>query len=220
MYRLLTGDKAYSSWTMRGWLLLAAFDIPFEDITVRMYDPAFGALRNEKAPARTVPILEWEEDGRTRRVWDSQAIAETLHERHPQAGIWPHGSNQRSLSRVLAAEMHSGFQALRSACPMNIHRNPAPLRAVPRDAVADVAQIGQLWSWALQQTGGPWLGGTRFSAADAFFAPVALRFEEYALAAPGTPGYVAQLLAHPSVTRWVELAKSDPRRLPHYDIPA
>jgi len=219
MYRLFTGDKAYSSWSLRGWLLLEAFEIPFEDITVPMYDPAFAAMHAAKAPARTVPILEWDVEGRTHRVWDTLAIAETIHERHPEAGIWPADPNHRSIARTLAAEMHSGFQALRSACPMNIHRAPASLPSVAESVLADVARVGKLWSWALAQTGGPWLGGARFSAVDAFYAPIALRFKEYALAAPGTSDFAASILDHPAVVRWIALAEADPRRLSHYDMP-
>ena len=178
MYRLSTGDKAYSSWSLRGWLLLAAFNLPFEDVPVRMYDPEFDAMKAAKAPARTVPILEWDQDGQTRRVWDTLAIAETLAERHPQAGIWPADPWPRAIARTLAAEMQSGFPAFRNACPMNIHRDPAPLKAPPDGVAGDVARLGELWRWALTETGGPWLGGPRFSAADAFYAPVALRLKE------------------------------------------
>lgn len=218
MYRIVTGDKAYSSWSMRGWLLLAAFDLPFEDVPVRMYSPEIEAMRAERAPARLLPILEWDEDGATQRVWDSFAIAETLHERHPHAGIWPTAPRHRAVARTLAAEMHSGFRALRDACPMNIHRAPAPLQAPPDALAADVGRVGQLWSWALAETRGPWLGGPRFSAADVFYAPVALRLLEYALAAPGTADYVGTLLEHHAVRNWIEMAKADPRRLAIYDV--
>lgn len=219
MYRILIGDPAYSSWSLRGWLLLAAFDLPFETEVVRMYDPAFEAMREARRPARTVPILEWTESGEVRRVWDTLAIAETLHERHPEAGIWPRDGRARGAARSLAAEMHSGFGALRTACPMNIHRVPAPLRSLPGAVTADVARIESLWRWALDLSGGPWLGGTRFSAADAFFAPVALRFREYALA-PGAEAqaYAAGLLSHEAVARWIAMARADPRRLPNYDV--
>lgn len=218
MYRIHTGDKAYSSWSMRGWLLLAGFDLPFEDRPVPMYDPAFDALKASRAPARTVPMLEWQEAGRTWLVWDTLAIAETLAERHPEAGLWPADPWHRAVARSLAAEMHSGLAALRAACPMNIHRTPAPLASLPEAVTADVARVAQLWAWALTVTGGPWLGGPRFSAVDAFYAPVALRFEEYALPAEGVAHYLAQLLAHPAVRRWVEAAQADPRRLSRYDV--
>lgn len=218
MYRILTGDKAYSSWSLRGWLLLAAFELPFKDVPVRMYDPAFDAMQAAKSPARTVPMLEWDEGGQSRRVWDTLAIAETLAEHHPDAGIWPTDPHHRAVARSLAAEMHSSFRALRGACPMNIHRPPAPMKTIAEEVTVDVARIGQLWVWALSQTGGPWLGGPGFSAADAFYAPVALRLQEYALSAPGTDAYAGRLVEHPSVAQWVSMAKADPRRLPHYDV--
>lgn len=218
MYRIYTGDKAYSSWSMRGWLMLAAFGLPFEDRPVPMYDPAFDAYQKAKAPVRTVPMLEWDEAGATRRVWDTLAIAETLNERHPEAQIWPADPHHRAIARSLAAEMHSGFAALRAACPMNIHRAPAPHPALPESAGADAARARRLWAWALTATGGPWLGGPAFSAVDAFYAPLALRFEEYALPTEGVSHYLDQLLVHPAVARWVAGAKADPRRLARYDI--
>jgi len=218
MYRITIGDTAYSSWSLRGWLLLAAFELPFEENLVRMYDPAFDALQAANAPARTVPQIEWDEDGTTHRVWDTLAIAETLAERHPDAGIWPTDPHHRAIARCLAAEMHSGFSILRGACPMNLHREPAPLTSPPEGVAADVARLGQLWGWALAQTGGPWLGGAEFSAADAFYAPVAFRLQEYALSAPGTAEYADKLLKYPPVALWTTKAKSDLRRLAHYDV--
>jgi len=218
MYRILTGDKAYSSWSLRGWLLLAAFDLPFEDRPVRMYDPEFDAMKAANAPARTVPTLEWDQDGVTRWVWDTLAIAETLAERHPEAGIWPADRHHRAIARTLAAEMHAGFAALRSACPMNIHRDPTPLKNPPEGVAADVTRLGELWRWALAETDGPWLGGPRFSAADAFYAPVALRLHEYALSALGSADYVKRLLDHSAVTNWISMAKADSRRLTRYDV--
>lgn len=218
MYRIYTGDKAYSSWSLRGWLLLAAFDLPFEDRPVPMYDPAFDAFRKAKSPVRSVPLLEWDEPGATRRVWDTLAIAETLAERHAGAGHWPADPWHRAIARSLAAEIHSGLAALRSNCPMNIHRTPAPLRDLTEATAVDAARVRQLWAWALTATGGPWLCGDRFSVADAFYAPVALRFHEYALPADGVSHYLEQLLAHPAVQRWVAEAKADPRRLSRYDV--
>jgi len=218
MYRILTGDKAYSSWSLRGWLLLAAFDLPFEDVPVRMYDPAFGAMKAAKAPARTLPVGEWDEDGATRRVWDTLAIAETLHERHPEVGIWPRDAAHRRIARCLAAEMHSSFGALRGACPMNLNREPKPLAARSEGLDADVSRVGALWAWALSETGGPWLGGPAFSAADAFFVPVAFRFHSYDLEADGTRAFADRLLGHAAVRRWTAMAKADPRRIALYEV--
>lgn len=218
MYTLTIGDKAYSSWSMRGWLLLAAFRIKFVEELVRMYDPAFDAMQAETAPARTVPQLSWTEDGRTRRIWDTAAIAETLAERHPGAGHWPRERAHREVARVLVAEMHSGFSVLRSACPMNIHRQATPLAAEPEGLSADLDRLAALWAWAREETGGPWLAGELFTAADAFYAPVASRLSSYALVRPETAEIVEKILGHDAVRQWFAAAKADPRRLARYDV--
>lgn len=219
MYRIVIGDKAYSSWSLRGWLMLAAFDLPFEEELVRMYDPGFAAMLAARAPARTVPILEWQEGGATRRVWDTMAIAETLAERHPQAGHWPSDPAHRAVARVVTATMHAGFAALRGAAPMNIHRGGRPLVAVPEAVAADLAALDRLWGWAWEQTGGPWLGGARFGAADAMFAPVALRLTGYGLGSAVARGFADRLIAHPAVAAWIVAAEADPRRIAEYDLP-
>ncbi|MEM7179246.1 MAG: glutathione S-transferase N-terminal domain-containing protein [Pseudomonadota bacterium] len=221
MYTLTTAQKAYSSWSLRGWLLFDAFGIPVEERLVRLYQPEFTEMTVEKAPAQTVPILEWEEDGRRLRLWESLAIAETLAERHPEAGLWPDQPAHRAVARVVAAEMHAGFAEIRDKCPMNLHREGTP-RPDPTDALhRDVARAGELWSWALAETGGPWLGGPRFSVADVFMAPLATRLVSYGLLDERTEAYAGQLLAHPSIKRWIEAAKADPERIAYYeDIPA
>jgi glutathione S-transferase len=217
MYTVTIGDKAYSSWSMRGWLLLAAFRIRFEEETVPMYTAAFEAMQRERAPARTVPMIEWREEGRVRRVWDSLAIAETLAERHPAAGIWPRDRRLREIARCLAAEMHSGFEVLRRACPMNLHRDGRPLPEPPDGLEADLDRLAALWTWALAETGGPWLAGPEFSAADAFHAPVATRLRSYALVRPETAGYAERVLGHEAVRRWTGSARADPRRIARYE---
>ena len=219
MYTLLIGDRAYSSWSMRGWLLLAAFRIRFEEELVHMYDPAFERMQAEKAPARTVPMLEWREDGQQRRIWETTAIAETLAERHPGAGIWPRDRRLREVARVLVAEMHAGFMALRREAPMNLHRVDRPFPEMPEGLETDLARLATLWTWALETTGGPWLAGPEFSAADVFFAPVATRLESYALMRPATEPYARRLMAHPPVAEWIAAGRAHPRRLERYDRP-
>ncbi|MEM6933523.1 MAG: glutathione S-transferase N-terminal domain-containing protein [Pseudomonadota bacterium] len=217
MYRLIIAQKAYSSWSLRGWLLLDAFGIPFKETMIRMYQPDFAAAMNDKSPAQTVPILEWVEAGKTRCVWESLAIAETLAERHPDAGIWPADPANRSVARIIASEMHAGFTVLRTDCPMNLHRSGKP-KENPSDALlANVARAGKLWIWALQETGGPWLGGPNFSAADVFMAPLATRLVSYDLLDETTEPYASRLLAHSSVQRWVSDAEADPERIAWYD---
>lgn len=218
MYTITIGDPAYSSWSMRGWLLLAGFRIKFEEELVRMYDAAFDRMQAENAPARTVPQLSWSEGGRTRRIWDTSAIAETLAERHPGAGHWPRERADREIARVLVAEMHSGFSVLRSACPMNIHREGVPLKSMPEGLSGDLDRLAALWSWAREETGGPWLAGSQFTAADAFYAPVASRLSSYALTRPETAGTVERLLGHTAVRDWFAKARADSRRLSRYDV--
>lgn len=204
-YDLAIGDRAYSSWSLRGWLLFDAFGIPVRCLTARLYSDELPALLSGFAPARTVPALRTPEGA---VLWDTFAIAETLAERHPHAGIWPAGAGLRALARSLAAEMHASFQALRTACPMNLRVSYAGF--VPDAGVrADLDRIEALWAHALDRSGGPWLCGG-WSAADVFFAPVAGRIAGYGLAVgPRSAAYVAAQLAHPSFRRWRAMALVD-----------
>ena len=213
-YDLLIGDRSYSSWSLRGWLLFAAFDIPVRVTLARMYDPDFAAKLDGFAPARTVPVAR-DAGG---AVWhDSLAIAEGLAERHPEAGHWPAESRARALARSMAAEMHSGFTALRGACPMNLRVGWDGFRA--DDAVrADLARVEALWSLARGMAGeGPWLFGA-YSAADAMFAPVAMRIAGYDLpVGDAARAYVATHLAHPPLRRWRAMGEAADRTLDVYD---
>ncbi|MEM8697778.1 MAG: glutathione S-transferase N-terminal domain-containing protein [Pseudomonadota bacterium] len=217
MYNLVIGQKAYSSWSMRGWLLLDAFGLTFKERLVRLNSPEFEAWRALERPARTVPFLSWDDAGATRRVWDTMAMAETLAERHPEAGIWPHAAGDRMVARVVAAEMHAGFAALRRHCPMNFHRGGRPPRDGLAEARTDATHAVDLWDWALAETGGPWLGGPEFSAADAFMAPLATRICDYGLTDERSEGYVDRVLGHPSVVKWIDAGLADPERLAVYD---
>ncbi len=204
-YDLAIGDCAYSSWSLRGWLLFDAFGLPVRVERARLYTEEVQRLLAGYTPARTVPAMRTP-DGHV--VWDTLAIAEHLAERHPEAGHWPEEPGLRALARSLAAEMHSSFQALRSACPMNLRVSYADF--APDDAVcADLARIEALWAFALDRSGGPWLCGA-YSAADAFFAPVAARIAGYGLPVGGSAdGYVAAQLAHPPFRRWRAMGMAD-----------
>lgn len=220
-YTIHIGDKPYSSWSLRGWLLLAAFDLPFEEAFHRLRDPAMDTFRADHPPAETVPLLMWDEGGETIRVWDSLAIAETLAERHPTAGHWPTAPRPRGLARALAAEMHSSFRDLRNEAPMNTRRGGVPLKApLSGAALADLSRLEALWTHArgLYGQGGPYLFGAGFTAADAFFAPIAWRVRGYGLPM-GDAGlaYLDALLAHPAMVRWTEAAADDPRRVDYYE---
>ncbi|MBI1218356.1 MAG: glutathione S-transferase [Rhodobacteraceae bacterium] len=199
-YDLAIGDRAYSSWSLRGWLLFDAFGLPVRTHMARLATDELPRLLQDYAPARTVPALR-AEDGAV--VADSLAMAEELASRHPEAGIWPALPTARAAARMLAAEMHSSYAALRQACPMNLR--VAYTGFAPSEAVrADLARIEALWAWARGTVGDkrPWLCGA-YSAADAFYAPVAARIAGYDLpVGPEAAAYVAAHLAHPSFRRW------------------
>ena len=199
-YDLVIGDRAYSSWSLRGWLLFDAFGIPVTLHRARLYTDELPTLLKGFHPARTAPTM------RTPAgtvVPESLAIAEELASRHPEAGLWPADPEARAVARAVAAEMHAGFTALRGHCPMNLRVSYTDC-APPQAVLDDLARLQVIWDWARQTTGatGPWLCGA-YSAADVFFAPVATRIATYNLPveAPAA-AYVAAHLAHPSFRRW------------------
>lgn len=214
-YTLLIGDRAYSSWSLRGWLLFERFGIPFSTRMVAFDGAPVGEQVVAIAPgARTVPTMI-ADDGTV--VGDSLAIAEELATRYPGAGIWPQDPSARATARWLAAEMHSGFAALREECPMNLRAAyaAAPVSGAVRD---DLARIAALWAdaRAVHGDGGPWLCGP-YSAADAFFAPVAARIAGYGLdVPPGAAAYVAAHLADPAFRRWRAMGLVSGNDLPWY----
>lgn len=210
-YTLAIGERAYSSWSLRGWLAFAAFGIEVEIVPLPMDSPAFAEGLKAFAPARTVPALRIDGEG---VLWDTLAIAETLAERHPDVAFWPADAGARGLARALAAEMHAGFAPLRRACPMDLRSAYAGFE--PDAAVrADLARIEALWAAARPfATDGPFLFG-RYSLADAFYAPVAARIAAYGLpVAPEGRAYVAAHLAHAPFRAWRTAALDEPRRLP------
>ncbi|OYW57981.1 MAG: glutathione S-transferase, partial [Rhodobacterales bacterium 12-65-15] len=206
-YDLVIGDRAYSSWSLRGWLLFDAFQLPVTTRSARLYTDELATTLKDYFPARTAPTMRTP-DGSV--VSETIAIAEELATRHPDAGHWPKAPHARATARVLAAEMHAGFTALRSACPMNLRASYADSQ--PSDAVrADLSRLETLWSWARTTTGSatPWLCGD-YSAADAFFAPVATRIATYNLPVSAEAMlYVNAHLAHPSFRRWRAMGMVD-----------
>ena len=204
-YDLAIGDRAYSSWSLRGWLLFDAFDIPVKTHSARLYTNELAQLLTGYFPGKTAPTMRTPEGV---VVSESLAIAEELSSRHPNAGLWPADPRLRATARMLAAEMHAGFTALRSHCPMNLRVSYTD--CAPPDAVlADLARLELLWEWARDMSGGPWLCGD-YSAADAFYAPVAARIATYNLpVSPHALAYVAQHLAHPSFRRWRAMGMVD-----------
>jgi glutathione S-transferase len=199
-YDLVIGDRAYSSWSLRGWLFFDAFGIPVKLHRARLYTDELPTLLKQFHPAKTAPTMRTP-DGVV--VPETIAIAEELASRHPEAGLWPADPKARAIARVLAAEMHAGFTALRGYCPMNLRVSYTDC-SPPPEVLADLDRLQVIWGWAREQTGstGPWLCGD-YSAADAFFAPVATRIATYNLPM-GSAGmdYVAAHLSHPSFRRW------------------
>ena len=189
MLKLYIGNKNYSSWSMRPWILLRQFDISFEEVKVRFdsfdADSTFSKTMRPISPTGKVPLLM--DDGFA--VWDTLAIAEYLAENFPEKPLWPQDAKARARARSVCAEMHSGFGALRSACPMNIEASlPEIGQLIWRDKPAvrtDVARIVKMWEALLQTHGGPMLFGD-FTIADAYFAPVAMRLKTYALPVPAS----------------------------------
>ncbi|MDB5510973.1 MAG: Glutathione S-transferase domain [Enterovirga sp.] len=207
MPTLVIANKCYSSWSLRPWLLLKQLGIAFDEVVIPLGQPDTADRIRRYSPAGRVPVLI---DGAA-TVWDSLAIVEYAAERWPQAEVWPAEASARALARSVSAEMHSGFQALRSACPMNLGK-----RFGPRDrgaAVArDVARIDALWTDARARFGGggPFLFGA-FSAADAMYAPVVTRLDTYSVeVSPVARAYVEAVLALPSFRVWREAALAEP----------
>jgi glutathione S-transferase len=205
--KLYIGNKNYSSWSMRSGVLLAAFGIPFEEVKLRFdFTPGSEWTRviSGITPTKRVPVLV-EDDGFT--VWDTLAITEYLADRHPELPIWPHDLKARARARSLCAEMHAGFTRLRNVCPMNIEAffPEVGARLWAEDAAlrADVARLDAAWSDALKAGGGPFLFGA-FSAADAYFAPIAVRISRFGLPlSEAAAAYRDALLAHPAVEDWI-----------------
>lgn len=214
MYDLLIGDRSYSSWSLRGWLLFDAFRLPVRCHTARLYTDDLPRALRGYAPARTVPVMRTPEGV---VVAESLAIAEELASRHPDAGLWPADPALRATARMLAAEMHTGFGALREHCPMNLrvsYRNCDPPAAV----LADLTRLEELWTHARAVSGtkNPWLFGA-YSAVDAFFAPVAARIAGYNLPAGAVArAYVDAHLSHPSFRRWREMGLTEGPDQPFY----
>ncbi|MEM9582814.1 MAG: glutathione S-transferase [Pseudomonadota bacterium] len=200
-YDLYLGDRAYSSWSLRGWLLFEKFGIPCKSHFVDFSDPkGIAAQMADVAPARTVPTLRLE-DGTV--ISESLAIAEEVASRHPESGLWPADPSARAIARNLASEMHAGFVALREDCPMNLR---VAYHNVPvSDAVeADLRRLEDIWDRARDacRPDGPWLAG-EYSIADVFYAPVATRIAGYGLnVSASAAAYVEAHLSDLAFRRW------------------
>jgi glutathione S-transferase len=216
--RLVIGNKLYSSWSLRPWLLMQALGLPFEEQVIPLYKDGSKARILEASPSGKVPCLI---DGGT-TVWESLAIVEYLAERFPDKGIWPADTNARAHARAISSEMHAGFQPLRAACPMNLGKRFAPRDFGP-DVSASVARIEAIWCEARAAFGshrkGPFLYGP-FTAADAMYAPVVTRLDTYQVTVSAdTRAYMEAILHHPAFLQWRAEALAEPAAwdLPHYE---
>jgi glutathione S-transferase len=213
--KLLIGDKNYSSWSMRPWLLFRHFGIAFDEVLIHLNQPGTNAAVLEQAPngPGKIPCLI---DDTGLAVWDSLAIAETLAERFPQHALWPRDAAARAHARSVSAEMHSGFGELRSNMWMNIRASFARKNATP-GVLADIARIEAIWRDCLDTYGGPFLFG-EFSIADAMYAPVAMRFNTWQPPLSETSlAYVRRLSAQPAVKAWIDDALSETHAIAYLD---
>ncbi len=208
-YRLVIGNKSWSSWSLRPWLAMRRSGLAFEEINIQLRQPESKSEILKYSPSGMVPLLI---DGDF-AVWDSLAILEYLADAHAEKGLWPSDRRARAMARCVSAEMHSGFMPLRRNCSMDILA-AIPLEPVPEDVEADARRIIALWQACRAQygSGGAFLFG-EFTAADAMYAPVASRFRTYLpdLTKFGDDGtaaaYVETIFAMPEMNEWIEGAR-------------
>lgn len=217
-YHLAIGDRTYSSWSMRGWLAFAKFNIPVQVQQARMYSPEFLEMLQDFGGGRLVPALRIEAAAPI-IVTDTLAIAETLNERHPDKHMWPGDPVARGFARSITAEMHAGFPDIRSDCTMNLRHVYKGFS--PSDAVrAELARVDAIWKHARSHWGaaGPWLFG-EYSIADAFYAPLATRIATYQLPVGRVAqAYVETTLSDPAFKEWRAAGLAENYVQPGYDL--
>lgn len=199
VFELIIGDKAYSSWSMRAWLIAVQSGLPFKETMIKLDAAKTAEQINKHSPSGKVPVLK---HGKI-QVWDSLAIAEYLHELSPEAQLWPSDPALRALARSFTAEMHSGFQNLRSQLSMDLQLK-TQARHLTAGTITDIHRILDMWKMALRQSEGPFLFGD-FCIADAFFAPVVFRFKSYGIQIKdkGLQTYMKNIEDHHGVQFWV-----------------
>jgi glutathione S-transferase len=206
-FTLTIGNKAYSSWSLRGWLACKIAGIPFVENVVPLDTPETRARILAISPSGKVPCLQHD----TRAVWESLAIGDYLAELFPDRPFWPNDLDARAQARSIAAEMHAGFAELRRSMPMNVRRS-FPGKGRTPGALADIARITSLWRETRQRfgAGGPFLFGRDFSMADAMYAPVASRFMTWEPELPDdATDYVAAVMGHDWLREWIADAERE-----------
>ena len=212
---LVIGNRNYSSWSMRPWVLMRAKQIEFEEVQIRLFQPDSLERKLSYSPAGKVPILISEGV----HVWESLAILEHLAERFPDRELWPSDSAARALARSVSAEMHAGFDALRNQMPMNC-RASLPGRGRGPGVAEEIERVSDLWRDCRTRfgRGGDFLFG-EFGNADAMFAPVVSRFHTYGVELGGVEGeYAEAVLSHPAVTEWFNAAAAEPWTVTQYEL--
>jgi glutathione S-transferase len=207
-FTLYIGNKNYSSWSLRGWLMVKAAGIAFEEVLIRLRQPNTKAEVMRHSPSGRVPALVHGND----TVWESMAIGEYLAELFPDANLWPRERAPRAVARSVSTEMHAGFSALRNHFPMNV-RSSFPNRASTPDVQADIDRITAIWHDCRTRFGkdGPFLFGSTFGNTDAMYAPVVSRFRTYKVDLDaGTQAYCDAVWSYPPMQEWAAAAKTEP----------
>lgn len=212
-YTLVIGNKNYSSWSMRVWLLMKHLELPFTEKLISLYtDTSRAEVHALGGDSGMVPVLIDNDFA----IWDTLAIIETLNESHPQ--VWPKAKVQRARARSICGEVHSGLMALRGAMPVNT-RGRFKLDNLSKEVEADIARVVAIWESCLTESEGPWLFD-EFSAADIVFAPVATRFVTYGVELTGKARtYQETILQHPLVLEWLAMGKAEKMEIENSEAP-
>lgn len=214
MYTLVIGNKNYSSWSLRGWLVLKQFDIRFEEIRLPLYSDLFKEKIMDYSPTGLVPTLV----SGDLSIWDSLAICEYIAEQHPELNCWPKDVQARAIARSISSEMHSGFSQIRNTLPMNIRRNKV-IDTISADLAKEIGRVCDIWKTCRQfyAGGGDFLFG-RFTIADVMYAPVVLRFKSYLIDVGDIEaGYMQSMLALPSLKEWIDAALAEEEVIDIYE---
>jgi glutathione S-transferase len=214
--KIVVGNKNYSSWSMRAWLMVKKVGEPFEEVVVALDRPDTAENIRKYSPSGRVPVLL---SGNV-IVWDSLAIGEYLAETYPERNLWPKDPAARALARSISAEMHSGFVALRTHCPMKMKERIR--QETPREALEDAARVRAIWTSTRERYGasGPFLFGS-YTIADAMYAPVVSRFRTYDLPLDGVASaYADAVWNDPDFQSWYEAACTESLRMPRYETAA
>ena len=213
-YKLIIGNKNYSSWSMRAWIAMKAFGIPFEEVKILLGQPDTSNCIGQFTNTARVPVLIAGEI----TVWDSLAICEYLAEQFPDKSMWPSDVEARAMARSICAEMHSGFSALRSAMWMNI-RARFPGKGRTPESQADISRVCEIWENCLERSGPHRFLFGDFSIADAYYAPVVMRFRTYGVwVPPMLQAYMDRVVAHPAVAQWMQEAVEEDARIEKYEV--